>query len=65
MRADNRPHGGRESKLPRHCHPYQFLLKIFQISGRKNCKETIFALENEIFLRKNRPVPAVHAAGHD
>ena len=46
-------------------HPYQFLLKIFQISGRKNCKETIFALENKIFRRKNRPAPAVHAAGHD
>ena len=39
--------------------------EIFQISGRKNCKETIFALENEIFRRKNRPVPTVHAAGRD
>ncbi len=29
-------------KLPRHCHPlHQFLLKSFQISGRKNCRETI------------------------
>ena len=52
-------------KLPRHYHPHQFLLKSFQISGRKNCMETIFALENEIFCRKNRPVPTVHAAGHD
>ena len=32
---------------------------------RKNCKETIFALENGIFRRKNPPVPTVHAAGHD
>ena len=39
--------------------------KILQIFGRKNCRETIFALENEIFCRKNRPVPTVHAAGHD
>ena len=39
--------------------------EIFQISGRKNCKETIFALENGIFRRKNPPVPTVHAAGHD
>ena len=52
-------------KLPRHCHPHQFLLKSFQIFGRKNCKETIFALENEIFRRENRPMPTVHAAGHD
>ena len=34
-------------------------------SGRKNCRETIFALENRIFRRKNPPVPAVHAAGDD
>ena len=34
-------------------------------SGRKNCKETIFALENRIFQSKNPPVPAVHAAGCD
>ena len=39
--------------------------KILRIFGRGNCKETIFALENGIFLRKNRPVPAVHAAGDD
>ena len=39
--------------------------KILRIFGRKNCKETIFALENKIFRRKNRPVPTVHAAGHD
>ena len=32
-------------------------------SGRKNCKETILALENRIFCRNNPPVPAVHAAG--
>ena len=39
--------------------------EIFQISGHKNCKVTIFALENRIFRRKNRPAPAVHAAGLD
>ena len=39
--------------------------KILRIFGRGNCKETIFALENEIFHRKNRSVPAVHAAGYD
>ena len=39
--------------------------EILRISGRGNCKETIFALENGIFRRKNRPVPAVHAAGDD
>ena len=33
--------------------------------GRGACRETIFALENGIFRRKNRPVPTVHAAGHD
>ena len=33
--------------------------------GRGDCKETIFSLENGIFRRKNRPVPTVHAAGHD
>ena len=42
--------------------PLPVFAEIFQISGRKNCKETISALENEIFRRKNRPVPAVHAA---
>ena len=39
--------------------------KILRIFGRGNCKEAIFALENGIFRRKNRPVPAVHAAGDD
>ena len=39
--------------------------KILRISGRGNCKEAIFALENGIFRRKNRPVPAGHAAGDD
>ena len=29
--------------------------KILRISGRGNCKEAIFALENEIFRRKNQP----------
>ena len=29
--------------------PRPVLLKILQISGRKNCNEMIFALENEIF----------------
>ena len=45
--------------------PLPVFAEIFQISGRKNCKETIFALENGIFRRKNPPVPTVHAAGHD
>ena len=45
--------------------PLPVFAEIFQISGRKNCKETIFALENEIFRRKNPRVPTVHAAGHD
>ena len=44
---------------------YTVFAEIFQISGRKNCRETIFALENGIFRRKNRPDPAVHAAGVD
>ena len=45
--------------------PSPVFAKILQIFGRKNCNETIFALENGIFRRKNRPVPTVHAAGHD
>ena len=45
--------------------PLPVFAEIFQISGRKNRKETIFALENGIFRRKNPPVPTVHAAGHD
>ena len=45
--------------------PSPVFAKILRISERKNCRETIFALENEIFCRKNRPVPTVHAAGHD
>ena len=47
------------------CAPLPVSAKILRISGRGNCKEAIFALENGIFLRKNRPVPAVHAAGDD
>ena len=39
--------------------------EILWISGRGNCKEAIFALENGIFRRKNRPAPAGHAAGDD
>ena len=45
--------------------PQAVSAKILRISGRGNCKETIFALENGIFRRKNRPAPAVHAAGDD
>ncbi len=45
--------------------PLPVSAKILRIFERGNCKETIFALENEIFRRKNRPVPAVHAAGDD
>ena len=45
--------------------PSPVFAKILRISGRKNCRETIFALENGIFRRKNRFVPTVHAAGHD
>lgn len=33
--------------------------------GAKSAKETIFALKNGIFRRKNPPAPAVHAAGLD
>ena len=45
--------------------PLPVSAKILRIFGRGNCKEAIFALENGIFRRKNRPVPAVHAAGDD
>ena len=44
--------------------PSPVFAEILQISGRKNCKETIFALKNEVFRRKNRLAPTVHAAGH-
>ena len=37
--------------------------EIFQISGRKNCKESIFALGNGISRRKNRPPPAYTPPG--
>ena len=45
--------------------PPPVFAKILRIFGRKNCRETIFALKNGFFRRKNRPVPTVHAAGHD
>ena len=45
--------------------PLPVSAEILWISGRGNCKEAIFALENGIFRRKNRPAPAVHAAGDD
>ena len=47
------------------CAPPPVSAKILRIFGRGNCKEAIFALKNGIFRRKNRPVPAVHAAGDD
>ena len=47
------------------CAPPPVSAKILRIFGRGNCKEAIFALKNGIFLHKNRPVPAVHAAGDD
>ena len=56
---------GRGSKFRRHCQTFQFLQKIFQISGHKNCREAIFSLENEIFRCKNRLASTVYAAGHD
>ena len=45
--------------------PLPVFAEILRISGRENCKETIFALENGILRRKNPPAPAVHAAGYD
>ena len=59
-----RPQGARFVRPPP-LPPLPVSSKILRIFGRGNCKETIFALENGIFLRKNRPVPAVHAAGDD
>ena len=49
--------------LPRHCHPLQSPLKSLRISGRGDCREPIFPLENEIFRRKNRPPPAYTPPG--
>lgn len=45
--------------------PSPVFAKVFQIFGRKSCKETFFALQNGIFHRKERSAPTVHAAGHD
>ena len=54
---------GEEAPPPRP--PSPVFAKILRIFGRKNCNETIFAAGNPIFQSKNRPVPTVHAAGHD
>ena len=54
---------GKQAPPPRP--PSPVFAEILEISGRKNCRETIFALENGIFRRKNRPAPTVHAAGRD
>ena len=54
---------GRASLLATATRPV--LLKIFQISGRKNCKETIFLWEMRFSAAFNRPAPAIHAAEHD
>ena len=54
---------GKQAPPPRPPSPVS--AKILRIFGRGNCKEAIFALENRIFRRKNRPAPAVHAAGDD
>ena len=59
------PPTGRALRAPPPLPPSPVSAKILRIFGRGNCKETIFALENGIFRRKNRPVPAVHAAGND
>ena len=53
-----------EASSPATTTPSRFCLSPAD-SGRKICKETIFALENKIFRRKNRPAPSVHAAGLD
>ena len=37
--------------------PLPVFAEIFQISGRKNCKETIFALENKFSDAKIAPSP--------
>ena len=55
----------RISQILRLLPPLPVFAKILRISGRGNCKDTIFALENGIFRRKNPPIPAVHAAGDD
>ena len=47
----------RGEQPPRRCRPGRFLLKIFRIFGRKNCEETLFALEMRFSRRKKRPAP--------
>ncbi len=54
---------GRGRKLPRHCHPLQFLLAPLRDTS-KNCKEAIFALGNGISRRKNQhPRPTYTPSG--
>ena len=45
--------------------PCQFFAEIFQISERKNCKGTDFALENEIFRRVQSSRTRRIRRGHD
>ena len=45
--------------------PCQFFAEIFQISERKNCKGTDFALENEIFRRDQSSRTRRIRRGHD
>ena len=50
QKSFDKPADGRASSLTAAA-PTSFFAEIFQISGRKNCKGTIFALENGIFRR--------------
>ena len=50
QKSFDKPADGRTSSLTAAA-PTSFFAEIFQISGRKNCKGTIFALENGIFRR--------------
>ena len=52
-----RPLGARFVRPPPLPPPQSVSAKILRISGRGNCKEAIFALENGIFRRKIAPSP--------
>ena len=57
--------GGRGNKLPRHCHPYQILLKSFGFPGAKSARKRFFLRETGFPCEKISCGRDVHAAAPD
>ena len=57
LRAQGCTDGGRGSKLPRHCHPYQFPLKSYGFPGAETARKRFLLWKMGFSAAKILPCP--------